>query len=302
MDLLEQPIIYLGKRDLSFKELIMSLLERGNLKPKYIDLLTSDKNMKLYDQAFTATSANSEVNYQNMEQVGDLSANKFIVSYTYKRFPQIDCPKGLKIAARLRINYGSKQSFYTIADDLGFWQYISASEENRLHDKKKLLEDSLESFLGCTEQILDNKYRPGVGYGIVYDILTNIFDKIHISLDYYDLYDAKTKLKELYDKFKQLGTIAYVNNRKDKLAESSVYQVPVYVKISNNDPRIQPIKVLISESEYINKPQTNWVLLGSGKAAIKADAEQKAAKQGIITMKKKGYEKPIPEEYTLFCD
>ena len=303
MDSTDQPIIYLGKRDLSFKDLIMSLLKRGRLKPKYIDLLTSDQNMKLYDQAFTATTANSEVNYEIMEQLGDLSANKFIVSYTYRRFPQLECPKGVKVAARIRINYGAKQSFSKIADDLGFWNYISASDDDRMHNKKALLEDSLESFLGCTEQIIDNKYRPGVGYAIVYDILTDIFDKISISLDYNDLYDAKTRLKELFDWDQKLGNVTYITNRKDVLAETSAYQVPVYGKIAKTNPAMQPIKKqTVMGTDYTLEPQRDWVLLGTGTAAIQKDAEQKAAKQALLAMKKHGSEKPIPEEYRLFCD
>ena len=78
----------------------------------------------------------------------------------------------------LRINYGSRQSFSDIADKLNIWDYISADEEERSRKKKDLLEDCLESFIGCTEYILDEKYCQGVGYGIVYNILSKIFDNI----------------------------------------------------------------------------------------------------------------------------
>ena len=171
---------YIGPRNNSFKKLIISILEKGKLKKKYIEILTDEDNIKLFGQAFTSPTANPNENYEMFEQLGDLSANKFIVSYVYKRFPQIRCAKGVKIAARLRINYGAKQSFYEIANKYGFWEYITASKEIRDHKKKDLMEDTLEAFIGCTETILDNIFQPGVGYGIVYNILTGIFDDIHI--------------------------------------------------------------------------------------------------------------------------
>ena len=102
----------------------------------------------------------------------------------------------------------------------------------RVRDKKDLLEDTLEAFIGCTEYLLDKAYRPGVGYAIVYDILSDIFDEIPISLRFEDLYDAKTRLKETFDTFPEIGHWAYVDNREEigdeghTIANSSVYQVP----------------------------------------------------------------------------
>ncbi len=113
-------IIYQGPRGPSFKALIYGLMERGNLKDKYIDLLTDEANMKKFSKAFTAASANKEKNYEIYEQLGDVSANKFIVWYAYQRFPQLQCPLGVKVVARLRINYGAKNSFAEIANNLGF--------------------------------------------------------------------------------------------------------------------------------------------------------------------------------------
>jgi dsRNA-specific ribonuclease len=288
-------IIYSGTRGASFKNLIKNILERSNLKPKYIEELTSDENMKIYDQAFTAASANPKKNYEIFEQMGDLSVNKFIVWYSYRRFPQLECPLGVKVIARIRINYGSRQSFSEIGEQLGFWPFISAEEEERSRKKKDLLEDCVESFIGCTEQILDKKYRPGVGYAIVYDILSSIFDKIDISLKYNDLYDAKTRLKELFDAHKeQLGTWVYIDTREDMLAESIIYQVPPGV--SNKPINKQ------NGTEMISEARRDWVRLGSGKAAKKADAQQKAAEEGLKKLNDFGWIKEIPDEYKFFCE
>jgi dsRNA-specific ribonuclease len=290
------PVIYSGPRNASFKNMITNILKQSKLKQKYISELTDEKSLQIYDQAFTAASANPIKNYEIYEQIGDLTVNKFIVWYAYKRFPQLECPLGVKVVARLRINYGSRQSFSEIAEKLNFWPFISADEEERNKKKKDLLEDALEAFIGCTEQILDKKYRPGVGYGIVYDILSSIFNKIPMSLAYNDLYDAKTRLKELFDLHKDnLGTWTYIDTREELLAESKIYQVPPG---SSNQPLKQQTGP--TKQDFILKPQPQWILLGSGKAAKKADAQQRAAEEGLKTLNSKGWNKEIPQEYHLF--
>lgn len=293
----DQEQIYTGPRNSSFKKLITDLLERGNLKSKYIDVLTADINMTKYGQAFTAASANETCNYEIFEQLGDLSANKFIVWYAYNRFPQLRCPLGVKVVARLRINYGARKSFSRIADDLGFWSFISASEEERSRKKKDLLEDCLESFVGCTESILDEAFRPGVGYGIVYDILSSVFDKIPMSLRYNDLYDSKTRLKELFDAYKDLGTWVYIDTRDEMLAESTLYRVPDHCTCKRASKR----STGPGRRDFVLVPHRDWVRIGNGVAAKKSDAQQKAAEDGLSTLRRDGWTKAVPAEYDQFC-
>lgn len=76
--------------------------------------------MIFYGNAFTATTANKVDNYERFEQIGDVTANKFIVWYAYRRFPQLDCTDGVKVVARLRINYGAKQFFAPLGEQLDF--------------------------------------------------------------------------------------------------------------------------------------------------------------------------------------
>jgi dsRNA-specific ribonuclease len=271
----EEKTIYLAPRDEEFKALIRSLLVRGKLVPKYIDLLMTEKSMEEYSKAFTAESADPENNSEVYEQLGDVTANKFIVWYMYKRFPQLMCTEGVKVVARLRINYGAKQSFYNIANSLGFWKFISASDEDRSRKMKPLLEDSLEAFIGATEFLLDSNFRQGVGNAIVYDILANIFDEMPISLEYEDLYDAKTRLKELFDFYgAPMGKIEYRETKMDMLTKSVVYKV-------------------MGTGQYIP--------LGEGTASLKADAQQNAARNALKYLATQGYTKPVPEVYSKFC-
>ena len=268
-------LIYKGARGIAFQNLIVGLLKRGNLTSLQINTFTNEQSMQIYDQAFTSSTANPEINYEMFEQLGDVTVNKFIVWYMYRRFPQLKCPQGVKVVARLRINYGARQSFAMLGDRLGLWDFISASEEERSRRKKDLLEDCVESVIGATEMLIDSKHRAGVGQIIVSDMLTTMFDEIPISLRYEDLYDAKTRLKELYDFHKgSLGQLKYASVRDESTG--------IFV-------------TTITDASFGRDG-----VIGKGSATKQKDAEQRAADVALTTMKKKGFVKAVPPEYEMF--
>jgi dsRNA-specific ribonuclease len=87
--------------------------------------------------AFTSSSADEQYNYEPFEQMGDSTIGKFIVWSSYEKFPQLrGKSEAVEIVARMKINLGSKDNLYQIAENLGFWPFISASEELRLRAKK----------------------------------------------------------------------------------------------------------------------------------------------------------------------
>jgi dsRNA-specific ribonuclease len=291
----EQKGIYLGSRGSDFKALISSLLRKGGLKSKYIEMLTDPEAMKIYGCAFTSELVDPVNNYQVLEQVGDLSGNKFIVNYMYERFPQLDCTEGVKVVARLRINYGAKESFCEIARKLGFWEFISATNDLRQRKMKPLLEDVFEAFLGATERILDSRKRVGVGYAIVHDILASIFNEMDISLRYEDLYDAKTRLKELFDLHESsLGPLVYKEQKQDMITFVTAFRVHggKYAEKTDKFGNITVDKKRIVGGKYIK--------IGEGSAALKADGEQNAAAAALDLLKKQGWSKPVPSVYTRF--
>lgn len=291
MDSDQQQGIYLGSRGSDFKALITGLLKKGKLKSKYIAMLTDPEAMKLYGNAFTSELVDPNNNYQVLEMVGDLTGNKFIVNYMYNRFPQLDCTEGVKVVARLRINYGAKQSFSEIARKLGFWDFISATNDLRQRKMKPLLEDVFEAFLGATERILDKRKRIGVGYAIVYDILSSIFDDMDISLRYEDLYDAKTRLKELFDMYESsLGPLVYKEQKHDMIQHSSVFRV------SGGKYHEKPDGSLNKKSIVGGR----YVQIGEGCASLKADAQQNAAAAALKTLNDQGWKKPVPMVYQRF--
>jgi dsRNA-specific ribonuclease len=279
--------IYLGSRGSDFKELIVGLLKRGGLRSKYIKILTDESSMNIYNSAFTSELVDEDNNYQVLEQLGDLTGNKFIVWYMYRRFPHLKCAKGVKVVARLRINYGAKQSFSKISGDLGFWKFISAPYELRQRKMKPLLEDVFEAFLGATESILDDRIRIGVGYAIVYDILQSIFDDMDISLRYEDLYDAKTRLKELFDMYgDKLGSLVYKETKPDDITFCQIF------RINGGEYK----------SETQKKTCGKYILVGEGSASLKSDAQQVASANALKNMEHQGFIKQPPLLYRQIRD
>lgn len=249
--------------------LIRKTIAPAQLKPQYADVILS--RMDMYEIAFTHKSCDPTNNYEMFEMIGDATANKFVVWYFYRRFPQLNCSKGVKVLARLKINYSSKVMFAKIADSLGFWPYIRTCDPNKNLAKKSLLEDVFEAFVGLTEMLLDEYFTIGVGYAVVHDILKAIFDEFDVSIVYEELKDAKTKLKELFDKnAKRIGTHAYEEG-------------------PNNATRV-----------YAYSPSGEKVLMGEGFGYVKADRQQEAAVMALKYLEQKGVVQPA--NYDLICE
>ena len=273
----EPSEIYYGDRGEEFKGMVKNVLTRSKLIDKYVDLLISEDSLQVYSKAFTHFTADIENNYEILEHLGDAEAHQIIPWYFVRRFPRLDCYGGLKILARLKIKYGSKNSFYPFGEKLNFWPFITAAQEIRDHERKSLLEDTLESFLGATGWILDCKLVRGTGPAISYNILASLFDDMDISLKYEDLFDPITLTKERFDKFQELG------------------KTPLYEVNKDEDTGIQYAKVYAVLGH-------KKILLGQGSASLKGDAKQKAAKQALTTLNNMGYYKPPPLIFQQLSD
>jgi dsRNA-specific ribonuclease len=294
-------ILY-GSRQQDFVDLIKKVLNKGRLKDTYLNLLTDADSMELYGKAFTAPSADAKNNYEFLEILGDATLNNSIVYYVSRRFPQLNCPEGVKVVARLKINLVSKETFFNIAKDLGFFPFISATEENKGTKMKGLCEDSFEAFFGATVTLLDRKIRMGVGYAIAYTIIASILDEVDISLKYEDLFDAKTRLKELADWNKQFFPIT-VERRHTKGGQWVHGPVPSlkYVEIQTDESGYKTYAAQRAIPDYQGN-LVHYETIGQGSGAKKATAEQAAAQNALINLKRMGIEKPTPETYLLFCE
>jgi len=300
MDNATEEIFY-GDRRESFKNIVTNVLKKSNIKSKYIKILTSEESLNKYKDVFTSASVDPINNYEVYEQLGDITANKFIVCYAYKRFPCLKNTEGVKIVARLRINYGARASFQKIGEDLEFWNLISATVEERARKKKDLLEDCFEAFIGCTESIMDEQFMPGVGYNVVYSLLESIFNKIPMYLAYNKLYDAKTRLKELFDTHHNvIGSWKFIEEprtKEDTTCVSRVYQIPL--GSSNKSPMVSTT-IVNNDQRTKNSPRADWVCIGEGVSCKKSDAQQKAAQNALNTLHREGFNKEIHPHYLKF--
>lgn len=267
--------LYRGIRGSKFQYFIRQILSLSNVSSEYYTVLLDKESINLYDQAFTHKTFSDTHNYEFFEFLGDTTLNKIIAWYLSRRFPQLNCPEGVKVLTRLKINLISKKSFVEFAKQLHFWDFISADMDIRTNKMDKTLEDVFEAFFGVTELIVDTRIRRGAGYSICYNILEKLMDKRNISLNYEDLFDAKTRLKELFDFYGEtLGKLHYTNDKVE---------------------RIQFVKI------FLIRPTHEKILLGEGSGALKAHAEQKASTEALETLKKIGYTKPLSEGYKMFC-
>lgn len=285
--------------DSKFRTLISTILSKyGQLNSKTIEtILKSDYDgktgLKLYGQGFTHKSIHEDENYEYYEWIGDSTANNCICWYLTKRFPQLKQPKAVKILARLKANLGSKHTFEKLSEKIGFWDFISSGMDEmkkggevivyevRQRKKKDLLEDTLESFIGVTNTILDHIYGDGVGFKICYNIIKNLYDEIDISLLYTDLWDPITRLKEIFDMYCDRGLGGKFSKKNIEATETE-----------NPNDEYSTWNVTITYTDAGKK-----YVLGSGSHAKKKEAEQMAAKSSIKILNDIGY---IKEEDPIY--
>jgi dsRNA-specific ribonuclease len=257
-----------------FKNFIMKILEnRGRLNPKYFSLLLDEEGMKCFEAAFTHPSFDYENNYELYEFIGDSTLNKILVWYIIERFPFLQKPKFVQILARLKINLVSKKTLYKISENLGFWDFIKCSDEIAAIKKKSLLEDVLEAFIGVCEKLINERIKSGAGYIICYNIISDAFKEVNISLKYEDLYDAKTRLKEIFDK--NPAAIGKLKYKTHETGNKNMHKVSIISCINNQE-------IILSTAI------SNTLLI---------EAQQQAAETAINILKERGIMRMIPEIY-----
>lgn len=323
--------IYIGPRDASFRNLISSVLMMSNIYPEYLSFLLSDRAMQVYDTVFTSKTVNPNQCYELYELLGDRTVNKFIVWYVYSKYPILRCPDATEIIAKILIKYGAKNTLFSIAESLGFWPFISASTEFRNTKMKPLLEDVFESFIGATERMLDDHYQIGVGYAVVYAILSSAYNRVNISFKYEDITSAVTRLTELLT-FMNKGKrpydrVALEYKNKDVILQSGhkARRVDIFLVGSSDPdykrivmsmiPTIEEVLSMPTETEQyklrlqdmleqltVKTGSSKWTQIGTGTSGIQSDAKEKAAEEALRWLKDKMHIEPVIKEiYKTLC-
>lgn len=198
MELMKTEKVF-ADRGPAFRMFVRDMLRRGNVKDKYLDILTSDKHMVLYFQAFTHSSVDEANNYESWEILGDVTCNKNIVWYLTRRIPALVRPEGVRFTAMYKTRYSSKVTFSNFAESAGFLPFISAREGFIQQRPKPLLEDTFEAFFGVTEYILNAVTQIGVGDAVCYNILATFMDRERIDLSYDSVLPVITQVKQIFD-------------------------------------------------------------------------------------------------------
>lgn len=266
---------------MEFRQFIQSFFKRIGLKEKHINLFTDDESMILFLIAFTHKSYDEDDNYEFIELIGDTTINKAVIKYITEWDTKI---VSVKYLTRLKHNIISKKQLGLMADSEDFYKYVRISEEykNKFKDYSKdfllknkdylsLLEDCLEAFIGTVELVVDNK-QPRMGYQIAYEILKTIFfEKLEISLEYYDIFDAKTIFKELCDKRSWPFDKVVITKQIESELNKSKFYVEVYGFPYNKQDAIEENKELLANYTH----------------TLKAEAQNEACRIALKVLKKK---------------
>jgi dsRNA-specific ribonuclease len=192
-----------------FKQFVFDLItKRGNINEESTYQLLDDKGMERMKIGFTHSSMMGETNYEFFEMLGDRSVNKAIIWYMHRRFPEISNNENAPMyMTELKKKYENKRNFGEWARRLGFTEFIQYTELSfaqgkyiksvRINDS--MLEDCFEAFCGVLEDLIDARIGLGVGYGIIYNIITSLLDDEYITTDLSKLVDIKTQVKELIE-------------------------------------------------------------------------------------------------------
>lgn len=207
----------------SFKNFIFDLItKRGNINESTALKLLDEDGINRVKIAFTHPSMIGEKNYEFFEMLGDRSVNKAIIWYMHRRFPEIEYnEKAPMYMTELKKRYENKRNFGMWAKKLGFEPFLMYTELSYVEGKSikkvrindSMLEDVFESFCGVLEDLIDSRVSIGVGYGVIYNIITTLLDEEYITTDLSRLVDVKTQIKEIIEnaEVKKYGSSAVYN-------------------------------------------------------------------------------------------
>lgn len=192
----------------AFEEFITEILRRGKISDKTLKKVLDPLSLEKFLTAFTHPTYDKENNYEYFEFRGDTILNTASAVYIRKRFPKIVSVRWLTTIKHKIIG---KEFLAKVAENAGYRDFIRYGDEIKeiLRTKEweiskeyqSMMEDVFEAVIGVIVEIFDSKFKRGVGYAVAYKVIESLFsDELHdFSLDWEDVFDVKTRLKEVYD-------------------------------------------------------------------------------------------------------
>ena len=261
---------------ITFKEFITSILvDRGRMTSEGVKKFTDNESMKKYEQAFIHKSYDPRLNYEKIEFYGDLVINLMSGDYMMERFPKMNSEAWF---TRLKQVLTSKKPLSKIAYDNGFPRFIKYGQEIADSIKQRpillinkdyisMLEDVVEALIGTIFSNINKKTVRGAGYPIVYNIMDSFWSELNITLDYKKVFDAVSRLKQLYERpdIKWPVTYIYINRGEyTKLHTAKVIGYP----LGNRMPVFK-----------------NKKIISTATGTTKAEAREKASEKALEYLK-----------------
>lgn len=116
------------------------------------------KHMDMFRIAFTHPSVHTVKNYEYLEIKGDSILKSCILNFITDKFPKLKQPEGVQYISQMKNLLEKKESFFFLAEELNFFEYIVSDMYIRKYHKSKLLEDVFESFIGAMYEVLEPLY------------------------------------------------------------------------------------------------------------------------------------------------
>ena len=276
---------------------------------KYFDTPAS---WSIIRQAFIHESLKLQTNYELLEHEGDSVVNNVARAYISLKFPKI-----VNVSWKSQIGHMliSKKALSEIAIQNGFTKHIAFSDELRkriemfddptdCRDFLSMNEDVLEALCGAISRICWKiSSNPATAFGIgsaaCFNLISNFFDQIKISIRYEDIFDAKSRLKRLFDA-KGWSTITgcSLNNclRVYSLEEPREYDAGMMAYRRSLPNNMKPSQMVLETKDrflvlgYACDPKDprNKQLLSVSTGNKKAIVEQIVAEEIIDKLRQKG--------------
>lgn len=306
---------------MDFERYITDIFSTAGLKQSTIDTYIAP-NIELFRKAFTHPSY-SEENYETLEFFGDRVVNLTNAMYIRYRFPLVNSTRWL---TKIKHNLGSKDTLYYIAKQAGFINHIFADEPTRnilysdpkylddtsLTKYKSILEDVFEAFAQAVVASFDSLTYRGVGLAVAYAIHKRWYVHANLSLDINKVFDAKSRLKEIYDAQDWKPFQEYLLTREPSICsyrrgyekckniatykrdcDRTVYCAEHYPRDSYHKPAVGRYVTTI----YIPDGQGGKEYITNYNSTNQKDAEEGASKKAMRELQKRGIEEKAPSPY-----
>ncbi len=249
------------------------------LSDSEIDKILDEEGMKIMTSAVTHWSVAEEVeDYEVWETLGDVTLNKIMVWYMFRRFPEATSEE-LTEAKKINV---SKGQFPVYAHTLNLPQYVRYRSVNyqsgknvlTIHLDKSIKEDTFEAFFGALEYLIDSRIILGAGYIACYNIVTHVLDQQQMTIELSKIKDSITQLKEIFDTRKKFGdSFEYTFDYQNK-------KLIVTLKFNKDLP--SPI----NHKDFEGKKVPHTVKLEVKNIQNEKDGQRKASEQALIFLKK----------------